>query len=354
MSPGLTWKVLRKDLALGPRSPFFLYAIILPFVMTLVLQSAFGSLFSPEPRLGIVDEGSSAITSSIEGMEGIDLTLLKDSADLKAQVEANDLDAGLILPSGFDAAVKAGDKPDLQFFIGGESLASNRIILSVTAIDLVRELEGGSAPVAVDIVNFGEAGLPISVRLVPIIVFYALVMAGIFVPGSSLVEEKENGTLMAMLVTPVSSADVLAAKWILGTVFAAVMAVVTLALNQAFGANWLDVAVVVLVAGALSAMIGVTIGVFAKDSTVLFATVKGLGIFLFAPTIFYIYPDWPQWIAKIFPLYWIIEPIWQVSIMGEPISAVWFELMIAVGITVALVPAVVWLARKMQAQMAAR
>ncbi len=354
MSFGLTWKVLRKDLALGPRSPFFLYAIILPFVLTLVLQFAFGSLFSPQPRLGIVDEGSSAITAQVEGMDGIDLTLLEDTEELRTQVEANDLDAGLILPAGFDAAVKAGDKPDLQFFIGGESLASNRIILSVTAIDLVRELEGGSALVAVDVVDFGEAGLPISVRLVPVIVFYALVMAGIFVPGSSLVEEKENGTLMAMLVTPVKSSNVLAAKWILGTVFAAVMAFVTLGLNQALGANWLDVFVVVLIAGALSSMIGVTIGVFAKDSTVLFATVKGLGIFLFAPTIFYIFPDWPQWIAKIFPLYWIIEPIWQVSIMGESISSVWLELTVAVGITLALVPAVVWLARKMQAQMAAQ
>lgn len=354
MSLELTWKVLRKDLALGPRSPFFLYAIILPFVLTLVLQFAFGSLFSPTPRLGIVDEGSSAITAEIEAMEGIELTMLEDADELATQVEANDLDAGLILPAGFDAAVKAGDKPDLEFFIGGESLASNRIILSVTAIDLVRELEGAAAPVAVEIVNFGEKGLPISVRLVPIIVFYALVMAGIFVPGSSMVEEKENGTLMAMLVTPVQAGDVLAAKWTLGTVFAAVMAAVTLALNQALGANWLDVFVVVLIAGALSAMIGLVIGVFAKDSTVLFGTVKGLGIFLFAPTLFYIFPDWPQWIAKLFPLYWIIEPIWQVSIMGESIGAVWFELVIAVGITVALVPVVAWLSRKMQSQMAAQ
>ena len=106
MSLRLTWKVLRKDLALGPRSPIFLWAIVLPFALTLVLQVAFGSLFNPEPRLGIVDDGNSEITAAVKSMDGIELTLLDDAEELKAQVEANDLDAGLILPAGFDQAVQ--------------------------------------------------------------------------------------------------------------------------------------------------------------------------------------------------------------------------------------------------------
>lgn len=353
MSPRLTWKVLKKDLALGPRSPIVLWAIMLPFFLTAVLQVAFGSLFSPEPRLGIVDQGSSEITASLRSAEGIDLTVLDDVDELKRQVEANDLDAGLVLASGFDEQVRGGDRPELQFYIGGESLASNRIILTVTTLDLVRGVEGAAAPVEVDVVSFGEQGLPISVRLVPVLVFYALVIAGLFVPSSNLVEEKEHGTLMAMLVTPVKPGDVLTAKWLLGTLFASLMAIVTLALNQALGSNWLHVIVVVVIAASLSSMLGLLIGVFAKDSTIMFGIVKGLGIFLFAPTLFYLFPEWPQWIAKLFPLYWVIEPIWQVSVMGESLSTVWVELTVAVAMTLALVPLVVLLARRLQTQMAA-
>ncbi|MDH4139731.1 MAG: ABC transporter permease [Coriobacteriia bacterium] len=352
MSPKLTWKVLRKDLALGPRSPIFLWAIVLPFALTLILQFTFGSLFNPEPRLGIVDGGDSEITAQVEDMKGISLTLLDDAEELKSNVEANDLDAGLILPAGFDQAVKDGERPELQFYISGESYASNRIILSVTAIDLVRGLEGSKAPVTVDVVSYGTAGLPISVRLTPVIVFYALVMAGIFVTGSNLVEEKEQGTFMAMLVTPARIGDILAAKWMLGTLLASVLAAATLVLNQALGSNWLQVFVVVAVAAGLSSMIGLLMGTFAKDSTIMFGLVKGLGIFLFAPTLFYIFPQWPQWIAKLFPLYWILEPIWRVSILGGSISEVWVELVVAVGITVALVPVIGLVARRVQAQMA--
>jgi ABC-2 type transport system permease protein len=347
-------KILRKDLALGPRSPIFLWMIVLPVALTLILQVAFGSLFNPEPRLGIVDEGDSEITAQIEEMEGIELTLLDDAEELKDLVEANDLDAGLVLQAEFDEAIRAGDQPELQFYISGESYASNRIILTVTTLDLVREIEGSEAPVTVDVVSYGTAGLPISVRLVPVIVFYALTMAGIFVPGSNLVEEKEQGTLMALLVTPVKIGEVLAAKWSLGVLLASVLATATLLLNQALGANWWEVLVVVLVAGALSSMIGLLIGTFAKDSTIMFGLVKGLGIFLFAPTLFYIFPEWPQWIAKLFPLYWILEPIWTVAIMGGSLSDVWVELTVAVGITVALVPVVGLVARKVQTEMAAR
>lgn len=347
-------KILRKDLALGPRSPIFLWMIVLPIALTLILQVAFGSLFNPEPRLGIVDEGDSEITEQIGQMDGIELTLLDDSQELKDLVETNDLDAGLVLQRDFDEAVRAGDQPELQFYISGESYASNRIILTVTTLDLVREIEGSEAPVTVDVVSYGTAGLPISVRLVPVIVFYALTMAGIFVPGSNLVEEKEQGTLMALLVTPVKIGEVLAAKWSLGVLLASVLATATLLLNQALGANWWEVLVVVLVAGALSSMIGLLIGTFAKDSTIMFGLVKGLGIFLFAPTLFYIFPEWPQWIAKLFPLYWILEPIWAVAIMGGSLGDVWVELTVAVGITIALVPVVGMVARRVQTEMAAR
>jgi len=354
MSLGRTWKVLRKEFAQGPRSPFFLYAVFLPIIMTVIIQFAFGSLFDPEPRLGIVDSGDSEITAALEETEGIELTLLDDAEELKTRVEQNDLDAGLILPTDFDSAVENGEQPPLEFFIGGESQASNRIILTVTTIDLVREIEGSTAPVNVEIVSLGKEGLPISVRLVPIIVFYALVMAGTYVPGSSLVEEKEQGTLMAVLVTPVRVNEVLAAKWVMGVIFGAFMAIVTLILNQAMGSNWIHVLIVVLVAGMLSSALGILIGVFSKDATVMLGAVKGLGIFLMAPVLFYIFPDWPQWIAKLFPLYWILEPIWQVSIMGESLSTVWLELGVALAFTVAVMAGTVLLAKRMQNQMAAQ
>ena len=53
----------------------------------------------------------------------------ESAATLKTLVENNDLDAGLVLPTGFDGALQAGQMPNVQFFFGGQSLASNRVVL---------------------------------------------------------------------------------------------------------------------------------------------------------------------------------------------------------------------------------
>ena len=352
MSLTRTFKVLGKEFRLGPRSPVFLWVLFLPVLFTLVIQVTFGSLFDPQPRLGIVDQGSSTITTAVQGMEGIDLTLLDNADDLKAQVEADNLDAGLVLPAGFDDQVRSGARPPLEFYVGGESLASNRIILAVTTVDLVREIEGSTPPVDVAVVALGDEGLPIAVRMVPFIMMYALVVAAVFLPAFSIADEREKGTLNALIVTPVKLSEVITAKGFLGVILALAMTVFTLFLNNALGADPLALFVVLLFGSILCVEIGLIFGTVSKDSTAVFALIKGTGILLIGPTAFYIWPDWPQWIGKLFPTYWVINPIFEVTLNNAGLGDVGVELLVAAGIIVVLGAAVVALTRRLGRQLA--
>ena len=345
--------VLRKDLQLGPRSPIFLWVLLLPVLITLMLQVTFGNLFDPNPRLGVVDQGESVITTAVQDIEGIELTLLSDVADLKDKVEGNDLDAGLVLQPGFDSAVRSGANPALEFYVGGQSLASNRIILAVTAVDLVRDVAGTAPRVEVEVVTLGEEGLPISVRLVPFIVMYALLVAAVFLPSFSLADERESRTLSALTVTPVTLAEVVAGKGILGFLLAGAMAIVTLWLNSALTAQPLALIVVLIVAAALLVEIGLIYGTASKDIAGVFALIKGTGFILLAPTIFYIFTGWPQWIAKLFPTYWVINPVYEVTINDAGLSEVWVELIIAVAVIAALAGVVMLLTRRLRSKLAA-
>lgn len=347
MSLTRTFKVLGKEFRMGPRSPIFLWVLFLPVMFTLVLQVTFGSLFDPQPRLGIVDQGSSTITTAVLGMEGIDLALLDNAEDLKSQVEDDDLDAGLVLPTGFDDQVRSGARPPLEFYVGGESLASNRIILAVTTIDLVREIEGTPAPVDVEVVALGDEGLPIDVRLVPFIMMYALVVAAVFLPAFSIADEREKGTINALIVTPVKLSEIITAKGILGVILALAMTVFTLFLNGALGAEPFALFVVLLVGAVLCAEIGLIFGAASKDVNSVFALIKGTGILLIGPTVFYIWPDWPQWIAKLFPTYWVINPIFEVSLNNAGLGDVWVELLIGVGVIALLAMAVIAMTRRL-------
>jgi ABC-2 type transport system permease protein len=341
-------KVLGKDFRLGPRSPVFLWMLLLPVFLTLILQVVFGSLFEPKPRMGIVDSGDSQVTAAFAGIEGIQLALLDDADDLKAKVEADDLDAGLVLPAGFDEAVRSGAQPPLELYVGGESLASNRTILVATTLDLVRSIEEAAAPVEVEVVTLGEEALSISLRLVPLIVMYALVVAAVFLPAFSIADEREKGTLVALTVTPVKLSEVVAAKGLLGFVLAFVMAVFTLWLNSALGAQALALLVVLAVAALLCAEIGLIFGAAAKDVNGVFALIKGTGVLLIGPTIFYLFPDWPQWIAKLFPTYWIINPLFEVTIENSALGGVWLEVLVALGIVALLAVPVMLLTRRLR------
>jgi ABC-2 type transport system permease protein len=353
VSPRRVFTVLRKDIRLGPRSPVFLWVLVLPLLITLVLQVAFGSLFDPSPRLGIVDRGDSTITGAARRVEGIQVVLLNEVESLKQQVEADDLDAGLVLAEGFDAALQSGQRPSLEFYVGGRSLASTRIILAVTTLDLIRQAEGQTPPVEVAVVALGEEALPMTVRLVPLIAMYALVIAGVFLPSFSLADEREKRTLSALVVTPVRTGEVVAAKGILGFVLAVTMAIVTLWINRALTAQPLALLVVLAMAGLLLVELGLIYGTVSKNITGVFTLIKGTGFLLLAPAVFYLFPDWPQWVAKLFPTYWVINPVYEVTVNQAGLGSVWVELVVGLAMAALLAGLVVATTRRLGHQLAA-
>jgi len=343
-----------RELRLGPRTPFFLFALLMPLVLTFLLQVVFLTLLSPRPRLAVADLGASSIPAAVEGMADIDLIRASDLPRLRELVERHDVDAGLLLESGFDRAVRAGEKPRLVFFVSGESRASNRILLAVTALDLVRGVEGARAPVEVVLHSPGRDEVPpLSERLVPSVLLFALLVAGIFVPAFSLVTEREQGTLHALLVTPVRMIEVMLSKSLVGLLMVLVMAFVTLALNGALGGEGAGLLLSLLVGGVMCVEIGMIYATLAPDGKTLYTLIKTLNVILAGPVIFYLFPSWPQWIARIFPTWWFIDPVYRISMRGASFSEVAPDLAVAMGICLALIPPLLLLGRRLQTRLAA-
>jgi ABC-2 type transport system permease protein len=353
MSVTRTWQVLRKDLRLGPRSPIVLWALVVPVVMTLLIRGVFGSLFAGEPRLGIVDEAASMLVGEAQALDGVDVRLEGDAASLRAEVEAGRLDAGVVLPAGFDDAVRARQRPPLELFVAGESTPADRAVLTVTVLDLVRGLTGEEAPVTVEIVQLGETGLPLDLRLLPLLVLYAVAIPGGMVPASSLVEEKERGTLQALLASPASVGEVLLAKGAFGVLLGGIAGVVTLALNDAYGTEPLAVVLAILIGAVMMAEFGLLIGAWAPDTNSLFAAWKGGGVILFLPVVFFIWPDLPSWPARLMPAYYFLRPAFAVSVEGAGFGDVSGDLAVGAATCVVLVPAVVVVGRWLEQRLAA-
>lgn len=353
MSLRRSWQVFLRELRLSPRSPVVFFAIAMPLILTFLISAVFGSLFDAKPKLGIVDEGGSEVTVVAQELDGVEVVLVDDVAGLRDLVEAHDLDAGLVLPVGFDDAVAERRRPDLQFYVSGESLASNRVVLAVTTVDLVRGVSGEEPPVAVVVTPIGDEDyVPIGDRLLPFTVLYAVMVAALFVPAATLVDEREKRTLDAVLVTPTKLSEVLLGKAAFGVGLAMIMGLVTLALNNAFAGKPGAMVLFLLVGAIMMAELGLILGLWAKDIASMYTAVKAGGILVFLPVIFVLFPGLPQWVPRVVPTYYFLVPIYDLAVGGATFGNVTLEFAVAITICVALVPVVAWVAARSERQLA--
>lgn len=348
MNTRTVFSIVRKDLSTGPRAMLLVWVIIFPLALTLVIRLIFGGLANPQPKLGIVDQGSSAITSQAEAIEIIDVKLFDTIEELKLSVESNNIDAGLILQPGFDNAVKSGESPQLQFFISGESLSSDRIILSVTAVDLIRGVAGQPAPITVETVIIGDGpAVPLIDRIVPMLVLLAVALSAVFLPAASIVQERENRTLTAVLITPAVVGEFVLAKGIVAFFLSFISGVFTAVLNLGFGDQFFSNLLIIFVAAFMCVPVGIGLGSAVKNMSSMFAIWKSGAIILFAPAILMLFPSVPRWVAMLFPTYYFLGPLYELNIEAVALNTVILEL--AIGLVIGAVLAL--LARGIAAKM---
>jgi len=338
--------MLSRELKLGPRSPVVLLAVVLPLLMTFLVASVFGGLLESQPRLGILSPDPTMITASAEATDGIRAVPYDSEEAIRADIADHDLDAALLLPPGFDAAVAAGDPVEVTYLVSGQALASDRAVLAVTVTAMIRGLAGTQAAVQVTVVTVGaEDFVPLGDRMIPLLVVYAVVVAALFVPAASILDERVKGTLNAILATPASISEVLASKALFASVLAILMGSVTLIINQAFSGEVAGILLALALGTAMLVEIGLILGLWVKDMTTLYTWIKVGGILIVLPGLLALFPTLPQWISKIAPTYYFLQPIYDLSVGGATLTDVLPLLGVCLLITLAIFPVLWWSAR---------
>lgn len=339
--------LLGKELWQGPKNFIFILALVMPIVISLVISLIFGTLFSAKPRLGMVDEGGTQLVAMAEQLPSITTEEYASVVEIKQAVESGAVDVGVVLPAGFDSLVIRGEETELTTYIWGESLAKNRIILGATISNLVRELTGLEASVEIETIVLGDGvNIPWNDRLLPLIVLMAVFMGGLLLPAASVIGEKESKTLQALVITPASVGDVFLAKGIMGTILSLFMGVLILVLNRAFGTEPALLVLVLALGAIMAAEIGLICGALMKDVSTLFAVWKLGGILLFGPAIIYMFPQIPQWISRLFPTYYLLQPIIEISQGGGGWSNIATDVLILVGLDLLLIGVVVLILKR--------
>ena len=336
MKPRQTLVLLGKELVWGPKTFVFIMAVVMPLVLSLVISAIFGGLFSDLPRLGIYDEGDSRFVD--RALDAVTLSAGEYSAvqEMVAAVESGVLDMGIILPYGFDEAISGGQTVEIEAYIWGESLAKDRTVLGVAIASIVRDISGSDLDLDITSVVIGdEKNVPWGERLLPLVVLMAVFIGGTMLPATSIITEKQKKTINAITVTPASAGDVIVSKALMGIIVSFAMGVLVLLINRTFGAHPGLLAGILFLGGVMAVEFGLLLGIYARDISTMFAAIKTMGILLYAPAFVYMFPQLPDWIGRVFPTYYVIQPVVAISQQGESWSGVALEVAILVLLVLA-------------------
>ncbi len=226
---------------LRDRSNVF-FVFVFPMLLILVLGVSFGSGF--DPRVGVVaaDPGplGEDLVAAIEALEGVAVERVSDEGDLRTAVERGRLEAGVVVPSGYDPAIHAGRDVEVAFVARRDRLGLqlSEVVRSAVAAQASRlraarffVAEGGggfeeglaragvaaaaSTPVDVEVTTTGEAVFPTSLgrfdlgasSMLLVFVFLTSMTSAV-----ALIETRRLGLSRRMLGTPTPASTIVAGE----------------------------------------------------------------------------------------------------------------------------------------------
>jgi ABC-2 type transport system permease protein len=333
--------------SLNPRNPYILFVFLGPLLYALIFQLIF-ELWKQKPKIAVYEIGDTAITQELEKSKAIELVKAPSSEDLRHLVEEKKVDIGVIFPEETRERLASREKFTLKIYVNGESLAKNRAIAGAAIVNVLRKLSPESPSITFDKVRLGkEKPLSVLELFLSFFVIIVILLGSYMLPASFTVNEKERGTLAALLVTPASYIEILLGFGIVGIAISLFMGMLLLLLTVGLTQPILML-ITFLLGSILGAEWGLALGILSKDQTALMANLKALNIFIMAPAIIMMFPNWPQWIAEIFPTYYIANPIFRISIYGEGWNEVGWQILLLIGFIVTFFFPLIPLSKRMQ------
>jgi fluoroquinolone transport system permease protein len=130
------------------------------------------------------------------------------------------------------------------------------------------------------------------------------------VAGFILIDERDEHTLNALLVTPLPLPVYMFYRIAMPTFMGFVMSLVILPLSGLLALPWLPLLAVVFLAALIAPIIALALAAFAENKVVGFALLKTANALLVLPAVAYFLPEPWQWLLGVFPTFWPMKAYW--------------------------------------------
>jgi ABC-2 type transport system permease protein len=347
----IIWAITSKDLVDAVKNKNVL-GVIIPALFVIVIYRFMPAMTAEDgpPALLLYDTGNPVMMALLEESPAVDLyTYESEERMLYYLSNGEQPELGLVLPLGFDQMVATEQPLELQgymlHFFTPEELSEIQHYMQ----DEFEYLLGQPVVIKIEKIQLQPETHGITV-LASMGFTFVILMVGMIAIPHMMLEEKQNKTLDAMLVSPASSSHVVAAKALTGIIYALITYSIGLILFHAVIVNW----GLALTSGFLGALFAVSLGLLLgilvdnRQQLVLWGWVGVVPLFL--PMMLSIMDDLlPPWLITIFkwvPSTALMRAIRSSMVATPPIEYYLPQLAVLL-VSAALILAVdIWLVRR--------
>lgn len=342
MTPRVGAAIVRKDLRSFGRDRFFLYMTILGLVAYAAIYFLLPSSVDETVTLGVHQSGIESIVDSLGADPGLGM-IEYDTRDALAEAVQGGGGpvAGLSFPDGFAEALQGGEPVTVEILIPA-GMPGEIGYLVEGMVDQIAAAVSGDPAVAtpmIEIVVLGtdRVGNQVSLQeqMRPLLAFLILMVETLAL-AALVASEVQAKTVVAVLATPATFVDFLAAKSIFGTALAFSEAGLLMAVIGGLSANPPLILFALLLGSVLVTGLGMVAGSFGRDfMSVLFISMVFM-LPLMIPAFGVLFPGSPALWVKALPSFGLVDAIVGVTTKGEGWSEVAPSLLLLAGWCVVL------------------
>ncbi len=350
------WIIARKDIQDAIKNSYILFALVLPIGLSVLFRVVFPSTDElGAVSIAVYDPDGSRLVVQLQGMPDVRLLEVSSAEQVSERVKREAV-GGLVLPSGFDAAIEAGERPELTVYTSGRGGKAELATFQRLVERGLWTLDGRELPVQVHFVNLSrladtkaEAEFHLERYLLVVALVMAISMTGAFVLPTLLVEEKEKHTLDALLVSPVGPAEVVAGKAATGLLYGLVVAGALFVMNQRWIPNWGLTLVVTLLATLFTVMVGLLMGGVLQTTPQVNTWSSVVVLILTMPSWFTVVPtpDFLRSALRLCPSHYMADALSLSLAEGTSLGQLGLHLGVLASSATLLFVAVVWTLRRL-------
>jgi ABC-2 type transport system permease protein len=267
------------------------------------------------------------------------VTYTKDMSQSEAEskINAGIYKGALIIPADFSDNLAKNQSTTLTLLTdSSDTTASVTIINTIKQLLTTTGLLKITGLVSLNIPNI-YGSLEYLDFLTPGIIALTIFFGSVMTTGAAIAEEKESGTLVRMMMTPISKRSVILGKTIYQLILELAKAVILILVAYflvgfRINGSWLLVALVLI----LFTLGGVGMGIILSAKAESMESFDQLAMLVTMPSMFLTgvffplssAPVWMQYLARCVPLTYAIDAMRTIMVKGQDLNAISYDLMI--------------------------